>query len=166
MNKKTILFLLVVLFSTLGIKAQSGDRDFDSRFGLGLFNMKTDNAFILMSEYELNFKFTDYLAFGPSAVLGYHNKTSHVDLPNFYQLNLNAFVSPFGNNSKNEFRIGAGVNGYMIDEWSNYETRRAIGLNFILEDRYMIKERFFVGIKPYFNGNLNSGVVLKFGINL
>lgn len=159
-----------MLFFLLGVKAQSGDRDFDVRFGLGLSNMKTDNAFILMSEYELNFKFTDYVIFGPSVVLGYHSKKSHADLPNFYQLNLNAFVSPFRNNRKNEFRIGTGLNGYMIDEWSNYETRRAIGFNLILEDRYMINERLFVGAKlfaqPYLNGNWNSGVVLKFGVNL
>lgn len=169
MNKQIILYLLLVLSSIFVMNAQTGDRDIDLRFGLGTSNFKNGNNLLLLSEYELNAKLTDYFTIAPSIILN-HDSDSDFELPDFFQANLNAFVSPFRNNRRNDFRMGSGLSFYRLNKGASYATRSAFGLNLILENTYMINDRFVIGIKafiqPYLNKDINYGILLKAGINL
>ncbi|RNC66106.1 hypothetical protein [Proteiniphilum sp. X52] len=169
MNKLIIISLSLFLLSVPHIEAQSGDRDMDVRVGLGIGNLKKESDLLLLSEYELNVKWSDYFTIAPSIMLN-HGGNSDADLADFFQVNLNAFGSPLRNDRRNDFRIGGGLSFYRLNKGGFYATRSAFGLNLIIEDSYMIKDRFFIGVKaliqPYFNKDFNSGVFLKAGINL
>ncbi|NPA35603.1 MAG: hypothetical protein GXO47_02025 [Chlorobi bacterium] len=107
----------------------------------------------------------------------------------FLQGNINIFISPFRNNRFNDFRIGAGISVYNMseayvqgyssvpDEWrpvyGDYfvtwddDKRTSLGWNLIIEDTFIFKEKFLIGVKaftqPYINGDINSGFMGKLG---
>jgi hypothetical protein len=62
--------------------------------------------------------------------------------------------------------------GVGIEQASPYhfDKRTSSGINIIIEDTYSISEKYLLGLKlftqPYFNGDLNSGILLKFGMKL
>lgn len=165
MCKRVIIFA-VILFFTLNINAQEGDRDIDLRVGLGFLKLKEGNALLAASEYEFNAKLSDYFTVAPSIALSIADK-SMGDSEKLFQANLNAFVSPFRNNRRNDFRIGGGLSFYKFNQPA---IRSAFGVNLIIEDSYMINNRFFIGAKafmqPYFNKQLSYGILLKVGVNL
>lgn len=170
MYRIIIISLLAIFLSIPEMNAQSGDRDLDVRVGIGISDFKKESESLVLSEYELNIKWTDYFTVAPSIVLNHNNNSFNSDFANFFQANLNAFGSPFRNDRRNEFRIGGGLSFYKLNGGTSSATKSSFGVNLILENRYMIKERFFIGIKafiqPYLNKELNSGILLKAGINL
>ncbi len=184
MKTKTLLSLLLILFC-LGVYAQPNPKKIDLRFGIGASLLGSGDVTTGMYEVEVNRKFSSYFATGVSLAFGRgsEGKYNHAS---FEQSNLNFFISPFRNNRRNDFRIGAGLSYFDVSDTFltsithntdnnpdvNLETRKrkSFGCNLILENTYMINERVFLGIKaftqPYFNGDINSGVLLKAGINL
>ena len=166
---RILITLLLAIFSFSAINAQSGDKDLDIRAGLGMSKFKSGGGLLTISEYELNVKWTDYFTVSPSIVLN-HNGSLDTELATFFQANLNVFGSLFRNDRKNDFRIGSGLSFYKLNRGTAYASNNSFGLNFIVEDRYMISERFFIGVKafiqPYFDKEIHSGIILKAGINL
>jgi hypothetical protein len=139
----------------------------------------------VMFENELNFTPNNYLAVGLSVGYGKSDEGVYV-LASFIESNANVYLSPFKNNKRNDFRLGAGISyfkvsdsflfseewggGVLIDADYKFEFRSTYGLNIIVEDTYMITDKFLLGLKiytqPYFNGDINSGVMLKVGMKI
>ena len=100
----------------------------------------------------------------------------------YVQAGTQIYFSPFGNYRKNDFRVGAGPTFYQIDqtfltssttiggvttrEYSS-ETRNSLGVTFVVENRVMISEVFFVGASLFThrfnNEDLVSGAQLTVG---
>lgn len=165
MRKKVAIFAFILIY-TLSGNAQEGDRDIDLRAGLSFLKLKEGNVFLAPVELELNAKLSDYFSIAPSVAFNINDKTPS-NSEKIFQANLNAFVSPFQNNRRNDFRVGSGLSFY---KYSEPAVRSAFGVNLIIEDSYMINDRFFIGVKafiqPYFNKQISSGISLKAGINL
>ena len=125
--------------------------------------------------------------FTGAATLNYgHSNFGVYKSASFLQGNLNFFLAPFGNTSRNVFRVGTGLSYYRVtdvrkntlvcgvgqtaEEVISYETRDALGYNVIIENTYAITDRFLIGLKlfsqPYLNGDINSGVLIKGGLKL
>ncbi len=169
MQKQIIVFFFLILSAVSTVNAQLGDRDVDIRFGVGTSKFKGESDYLFLTEYELNAKLSDYFTVAPSILL---NHTDNIDIESadFFQANLNAFGSPSRNDRRNDFRMGGGLSFYRLNKGGNSATRSALGLNFVLENTYMINDFFLIGIKvfmqPYFNKDINYGTFLKIGINL
>lgn len=170
MDKKFTLPLFIVLCALSNLRpaaAQYGDRDIDLRAGLGISHLRQENCLLILEELEFNAELTDYLAIAPSLMLTSEGKAEEI-LPDFFQANLNLFLSPFGNKRRNDFRIGSGLSFYKRGYPNT--ARSAFGINLVLEDTFMLTNRFFIGFKalfqPYFNSNIHSGFLLKAGIDL
>ncbi len=181
MNKKVIL-LFFVLVSFIGADAQTDNKKLDIRFGFGTtwinekFRMST-------VEMELNRKFTPYLAVGTSLAYGREAPDAYAQT-SFDKGNLSLYVSPFRNDKRNDFRIGAGISYFDIagfyatgmlfnpEETEYYSYKNSsFGFIFSLENSYMLTDRFFVGIKAFAEPFLketvktNYGAMLKLGVN-
>lgn len=182
MKKYTVIILFVLATQ---LHAQDNHKAFDMKFGVGISLLGTGDMTTLNFENEINYKISPY--FSTSFTLNYGKSNSGVyDASSYIQGNLNIFISPFTNTQKNDFRIGTGFSmmnisdsyyfiqecGIGIEQASPYhfDKRTSSGINIIIEDTYSISERYLVGLKlftqPYFNGDLNSGILLKFGLKL
>jgi hypothetical protein len=166
MCRKIIVSLCLIICPVLAVNTQGRDSDTDLRIGLGFSTLKQGNVFLVLSEYELDAKLSDYFTVAPSIVLNVVDKWKS-DSEKLFQANMNVFLSPFRNNRRNDFRIGSGLSFYKFNQ---PVIRSAFGFNLIVEDSYSINDRFFIGVKafmqPYFNRESSSGVLLKAGINL
>ncbi|MCF8232661.1 MAG: hypothetical protein K9J27_10770 [Bacteroidales bacterium] len=178
--------LVIILFiSSLHVIAQQENSNVNLRFGSGLSLLGTGDMITLNVENEVNYIMSQI--FTGSASLNYGRSTYGVyEAASFFQGNLNFFLAPFGNTTRNVFRIGTGLSYYSVtdvrkntlvcgvgqtpEEVISYETRNAFGYNVIIENTYAISDRFLIGLKlftqPYFNGDINSGVLLKGGLVL
>jgi len=176
-------YLLMVLFLiTIPLSAQEEKKMFDVRFGIGTSLLGSGDMRTLTIENELNYKISRY--FGGSLSMDFGRSNAGVyETASFIQGNLNLFVSPFKNSGLNDFRIGAGlsimnvsdaylqsadyVNGQLVDADYQFDLRNSLGYSIIIEDTYSITDKFLVGLKvftqPYSNGDINSGILLKFG---
>ncbi|WP_017733506.1 hypothetical protein [Nafulsella turpanensis] len=182
---RTSFFLLFFLLS-VQLFAQEVDKPFDLRFGLGTSLLGSGDILTITLENELNYKLTKYFTTGLSLNYGRSNNGVY-GTTSYIQGNLNVFISPFKNTRKNDFRIGTGVSLYNVSDthllyrWFdssgelveiNYDVdvRKSYGYNIILEDTYSINSKLLLGLRlftqPYLNGDINSGVLLKFGVKL
>ncbi len=179
--KKSILILFII--STIHLFAQEDNSKFDIRFGAGVSLLGSGDMGALNFENELNYTFSSYFVSSVSVAYGRSNSGVYVS-SSFIQGNLNVFVSPFKNTQKNDFRIGTGFSMMNIRETYNipllcglgldntspvlYDIRNSIGFNIIIENTYSLSEKLLVGIKlfsqVYTNDDINSGVLLKFGL--
>jgi len=179
--KKLVLLVLIIL--SIQLKAQEQPNKFDIRFGVGTSLLGSGDVITLNFENEVNYDISQY--FASSFTLNYGRSNKNTDYPKSYiQLNLNIFISPFKNSKKNDFRIGTGFSYMNISEgYPDYggcgtppvpepvsPLNNTIGINFIIEDTYLISERFLIGLKlfsqSYNSGDINSGILLKFGLVL
>ncbi|SRR5690554_571681 len=169
MQKQIIISLFLILFTVMAVNAQMGEKDADIRVGLGVSQFKGEEGLLLLSEYELNAKLSDYFTIAPSIILE-HDANLDIESANFFQANLNAFGSPSRNDRQNDFRMGGGLSFYRLSQRGDYATRSALGLNLMLENTYTFNDFFLIGIKafiqPYFNRDIHYGAFLKVGINL
>ncbi|MDX1906149.1 MAG: hypothetical protein SF053_03885 [Bacteroidia bacterium] len=182
--KKWTLFLITTLLVITG-SAQQAASKLDLRFGIGSSLLGTGDMQTIMFENELNVHLNNYITLGGG--LGYARSDRGIrEQASFTQLNANIYISPFKNTRKNDFRLGTGAswyaisdvyestrifeNGQVVDVDYVFEKRNSIGFNVILENTYLITEKYMLGVKlftqPYQNGDINSGVLVKFGVNL
>lgn len=182
--KNLALVAIAVLISLTG-NAQDFKSRIDLRLGIGTSLLGTGDMQTIMLENEVNMKLNSYFTFGGE--LGFGKSDYGVfEHASFIQLNANIFLSPFKNKGRNDFRIGTGPswysvsdayrssahyqNGQPVDEDYKFDTRSSIGFNVIIENSYSITERYLLGLKlftqPYQNGDINTGILLKFGIKL
>jgi hypothetical protein len=183
---KKVIITALLLFASQ-IQAQESSQNLDFRVGTGISLLGTGDMQTTVFENELNYKINNYIAGGSSinfgnSANGIHKSTS------FIQGNLNLFFSPFKNNSKNDFRLGAGMSYYRVsdvsEDWyidntdgmneqvfiDKLDERSSFGFNIAIEDSYTFNNKFIVGAKlytqPYQNGDINSGFMLKTGLKI
>ncbi|HAA10625.1 MAG TPA: hypothetical protein DCE41_02580 [Cytophagales bacterium] len=185
--KKTVLglALLITCSTTLwaqDIHKQPSKRDF--RMGTGLSLLGTGDLYALQVESEVNYKWLPHLAVSGSGTVG-ASPFNPEDNATFLQFNGNAFLSPFRNDRLIDFRVGGGLSYYFIkDLQPNYFSfdesdvlirfdensvlRHALGFNIIVETTFQLRDGFLLGTKaftqPYLNGDINTGVMAKVGV--
>ena len=182
--KQLILILIAILIGLNGY-AQDVESKYDLKLGIGTSLLGTGDMQTIMFENEINFKLNKYFTLGEGLSFA-KSGFSVLEQASFIQLNSNIYISPFKNNRQNDFRFGAGLSWYSISDFyqsstvyideglldSEYEfsKRNSLGLNIIIENTYSISEKFLVGLKfftqPYKNGDINSGLLLKVGLEI
>ena len=182
--KNFTLIVVAVLISIAG-NAQDVKSRMDLRFGIGTSSLGKGDMRTIMFENEVNMKLNNY--FTLSGGIGYAKSDYGVfEQASFVQLNTNIYISPFKNSRRNDFRIGTGpswysisdvyrssaryLNGQLVDEEYEFDTRNSIGFNVIIENCYLVAEKYLLGLKlfgqSYQNGDGNSGILLKLGIKI
>jgi hypothetical protein len=183
--KSTIAVILITLFS-LPVMGQQKKKTtpIDIRVGVGYSILGSGDILTFNYINELNYKLNPYFTTSFSMGLGRSLKDG-AHTASYTQGNLNIFLSPFKNNKRNDFRIGAGLtyygisgsdnvgfyyeNGASYDHYDIY-SRRSSGFNVIFEDSFLVTQKILVGVKlysqPYFNGDINTGVLIKMGLKL
>jgi hypothetical protein len=181
----TILSLVLLALITLPAVGQDRVSKFNVRFGTGYSLLGTGDIITLNYENELNYLLSDYFTTSFSINFGRNNREAH-RTASFVQGNWNLFVSPFKNNKRHDLRIGTGLTFYNIADahrvsatyvnstlvGSDYvlNHRNAWGYNILVEDTFLLTEKFLAGLKlftqPYFNGDINSGILIKLGLRL
>ncbi len=62
------------------------------------------------------------------------------------------------------------VNGVIVDSGNDFDKRNSLGYNIIIENSYLLTDKYLLGLKlftqSYNNGDINSGVMLKFGLRI
>lgn len=184
------LISLIMVLATFNVFAQTNqkthNKKFDLRVGIGYLFMGSGDYSGISFENELNYQINNY--FSTSASINMSRSMSGAPLEGVASClggNLNIFISPFKNNKLNDFRIGGGFAFYNISdvyvssirfvdgEQQKYYTtteETTIGGSIIIEDTFNINGRFLIGMKafmqPYTNGDINSGIMVKFGVKL
>ncbi len=184
MNTKIAILLSAILFS-LHVIGQENTSKFDFRLGAGISLQGTGDMRTFNYENEVNYQLNRYFTSSISINLGRSNYGGF-ETSSFVQGNLNIFISPFKNNKQFDFRLGTGityynvndayalsklwVNGVLVDADYGFEKRNSFGFNLIIENTYLLTDKFMVGLKlftqPYLNGDINSGAMLKLGFKI
>jgi hypothetical protein len=184
MKTKTFIFILAAFLSLQAI-GQENTNKLDLRLGTGVSLLGSGDMITFNFENELNVKINQYFSSSASINLGRSNYGVS-ETASFVQGNLNVFFSPLKNNKRFDFRVGTGLsyynisvayessqyweNGVLVDTDYEFDNRNSLGFNIIIENSYLITDKFLVGLKlftqPYNNGDINSGVMLKFGLIL
>lgn len=182
---KTGFLLFFILFS-IPLLAQEDIKDLDIRFGVGKTILGSGDMLTLAFENEINYRVNPY--FTTALSVGYGRSNLGVfETASYVQGNLNGFVSPFKNTRRNDFRIGGGLSWYNVSDYAwlgasygpggeileeeyEFDIRSSYGYSFILENTFALSDKYLLGLKlftqPYFNGDINSGLFLKFGVKL
>jgi len=182
MKNVIIFFLLLISIAT---NAQTTKSKIDYRFGIGSSFLKSGDMRGVIFENEINYAMNNFIAAGLS--IGYGKSYIGVyKLASFIEGNANVYFSPFKNKNRNDFRLGTGFSYCTVSDayissalygsagliYADYEfdLRTTFGLNIIIEDTYMITDKFLLGLKlitqSYFNGDINSGIMLKVGMKI
>jgi hypothetical protein len=183
-----LLFMTVV---SINVKAQV-QSTLDFKLGVGRAVLGTGDFGLYRFESELTKKWNKYVSSSLAINVGFgYSNSVGLRQANSLHADLNVFVSPFGNQRRNNFKIGTGITGiyanvtasqgkrmvydeiskmYVQQEVILTETRRASGFSMIIEDEISVGTRYLLGIKiivqPYSNADILSGANLKLGIKL
>lgn len=183
--KKSTLLLATFIFLSLPLIGQDNSGKIDFRAGGGISLLGTGDMLTFVFENELNYKLTRFFSSSLSIDLGRSND-GVFETASFTQGNFNVFISPFSNKRAIDFRLGTGLtfynvsdaylesahyeNGILVDMDHTFENRNSFGFNIIIESSYSLTNKVFLGIKlftqPYFNSDINSGVMLKLGFKV
>lgn len=170
--KIKFLILTVSIFLSFYLFGQEKQKKLDFRIGSGISLLGSGDLLAFNYENELNLKLNRYFSSSLSFNLGRNNDR----LASFLQGNLNIFLSPFNNVRKFDFKVGTGLTYYTISDTHKIEggyklnKRKSLGFNMIIENTYMITDKYLIAVKlfsqPYFNSDINSGILLKLGLTL
>ncbi len=184
MKTKFFIILLAIFFS-IQVLGQENAHKFDLRLGTGISLLGSGDMTTFNYENELNIKLDRYFSSSVSVNLGQSN-SGVSKIATFVQGNANIFFSPFKNNKRFDFKIGTGLTFYNVSDsrissqnWENgvlinteyeFDNRNSFGLNVIIENSYLLTDKFLVGLKlftqPYSNGDINTGAMLKIGLRI
>ena len=182
MRTKTILLIALIAFS-LPVIGQERNSNFDFRLGTGVSLLGSGDMLAFNYENEVNYKMNKYFTSSASISFGKSNSRAP-EIASFVHGNFNIFFSPFKNNRRFDFRVGTGltycnisdahesfrywINGVLIDVDYEFDRRNSFGCNIIMENSYFLTDRLLMGLKlftqPCFNGDINSGILLKLGL--
>ncbi|MCT4665493.1 MAG: hypothetical protein N4A45_09700 [Flavobacteriales bacterium] len=166
--------------------AQEKKSQLDYQFGAGMSFLGSGDISTILFENEVNYKINQYFSSSIGINIAKRNGHHSVVTASFLQGNLNAFFSPFKNNNKYNFRFGGGCslmdisyntygalklqNGIVQGQHPKLINKTILGFNIIIENSYTIKEKYIIGFKlftqPFYDGNINSGSILKMGIKI
>lgn len=179
--KKTILILVLTTIAYY-LNAQENSRKYDIKLGSGFGYMTNVAINTFNIEGDFNYKINKYFTagFNLNSSGGNNSKNGYFSNNSFIAKNstfaaANIFISPFGNNKYNNFKIGTGL-AFILQTTSSFvdprniiinEPENTIGINLIVEDEQIIFSRFLIGGKLYINKNLNNstliGALVKIG---
>jgi len=179
---KLILAALSLSLLFTNAQAQESDSKFDLRIGIGSSFLGSGDILAGTLENELNYKINNTFSTSGSLAFG-KSKYDRYGAATFFQLNVNIYLSMFPRMIRNDFRIGTGLSYYSVSSARvsifqlpgeserisyRFEDDNTLGLNVILENTYSISKKLLIGakafIQPYINGDINSGLLLKFGV--
>ena len=182
---KKIVFLCVTMaIMSLSALGQDATSAFDIRNGVSVLKY---NKSTVASEMEINYAINRYLTTALAVGIG-GSRNPYVsskpdeftDVLLFTKAELNIFVSPFRNDSRNDFRIGTGLglinSAYSYAKYTNqiltnhiYESDKQVVYNIIVEDTFMLTDRFMLGVKAFTHIYGNGGYIgtaFKVGVKL
>lgn len=183
--KTKLVILGMLMAATFPVIGQDISDKIDIRAGAGISLLGSGDMNTFNYENELNYKLNPYFTSSLSINLGRSNNGVY-ETASFTQGNLNLFISPFRNDKRFDFRLGTGLtyynisdayrqsayyeDGVLIDLDYIFDQRSSFGFNIIIENSYLLTNRLLGGFKlftqPYFNGDINSGLLLKIGLKL
>ncbi len=183
---KKLLVLLMCLASLPSIIAQDkGLSSVSLTFGAGSSLHGSGDMITLALENGLQYRLNE--SFSAAVDLHYGKSDFGVYVSSsFVQGNLNVLWSPFSQLKKHDVKLGFGFSYMNVsdfyeasDEWidgyidrNNYafDKRNSFGYNIILRYDYLLTEKYLLGLKlftqNYFNGDISTGGLLRFGIRL
>jgi hypothetical protein len=191
--KKTLIIIFITFLPFLWLLAQQKQQDYSNKFdlkiGVGIGFITWGDLLGVCFENELNYKINKYFTAAASFGIGRNIANSHdasEDHNDYLQGSVNIFVSPFRNNRRNNFKIGAGytfihqTTAYawytnLVDNYKLYTKDKRFDhcFNVIIEDEFKITPRLMIGAKLFLTGNLNIkqgaemwGGLIKFGVVL
>lgn len=172
------IFLAITL--CLSLSAYSQQQPLDIQFGLGAAFFGSGDIITGTIEGEINYKLNNFFTsnFGANSAFGYRSY-EYQETTTYAQANVNILVSPFGNDKPVDFKFGTGLSFNNVWErriWSSSTVqpfdyrdiyRNSLGVNMIVETTFKLKNDFLFGIKgfiqPYYNSDINSGILFKVG---
>lgn len=181
------MYLKALIFNSLFILCLNSygqeTYKYDLRSGLGTSLLTSGDMLTVFSESEINYYHGSKMSSSLSVALGKSNQGVN-ESTSYAQINLSTFYSPFERKGRNDLRIGIGLSHYKVNDTyfssgvfqnnvlveltHTTETRRSSGLSFALEKSWELSQSTFWALKiftqPYFNGDANSGLMLKFGV--
>ncbi len=178
MRKIGLLFIgILIAFS---VSSQDSISKLDYKLGVCTAFMGIGDAPVMGFENEINYKINNYISTSLNIGIG-RSINNNINNNDYLQAGLNIFISPFRNNNKNNFKIGLGytiINETRVYSSSstndinsqyNFLSRTSNAFTIIIEDEYMISQKFLIGAKLFSTngiqeGGIISGAMLKFGI--
>ena len=180
MTRTLFIGLILIQFGP-GISQTLPRHEF--RLGFGPSLLGTGDMRCLAIENEYNYRLNSYFKIAAAVQLGSSENGVFIH-SNFRQAGLNLYLSPSKNNGKGDFRIGTGlnyyrvynvfassttsVNGVVVDETIVRGWEKSAGAAIQMEYSRMVTSALSLGLKaysnPYFNGDIQSGILLRAGI--
>lgn len=179
---KLILFLGLIFIQIGQGLSQTAPRH-EFRLGLGPSLLGTGDMRCLAIENEYNYRLNSYFKIGAALQSGNSENGAFIH-SNFRQAGIHLYLSPFKNTGEGDFRMGTGlnyyrvynvyassttfVNGVIVDETIVRESEKSAGVTIQMEYSRMVTSVLSLGLKaysnPYFNGDIQSGILLRAGI--
>ena len=186
--KSTItLFTVLILASFLANAQPSSIGKNDLKFGLGKAFLGSGDIRLPKFEAELTTRLNRH--FSTSISLNFGHGVSQGPVSEFPRqiatttyIDPNIFFSPFGNQGNFNLKLGTGASfmyvndvylisyesGFGIEDRADYffESRYSIGVNMIVEPEFRIGRNLIslkAIIQPYLNGDISSGITVKYG---
>jgi hypothetical protein len=183
MNNKKLSFLFVFFIIQAGQLMSQSTARHEFRLGFGPSLLGTGDMRCLAIENEYNYRLNSYFKIAAAVQVGSSENGVFIH-SNFRQAGLNLYLSPFKNTGKGDFRIGTGlnyyraynvyagsttiVNGVIVDETIVRGWEKSAGVAIQMEYSRMVTSALSLGLKaysnPYFNGDIQSGILLRAGI--
>ncbi len=183
--KKHALLITLLIISFLSFSQEKESR-FDFRIGIGPSLWGTGDYTLLNYENELNYKLNSYFTVATDLNFGVLPGTKNgKNFASFILINPLIYYSPFKNNKFWDFRVGVGLgfisiaqsefsgsylNNNPLSETYRNEKLGSSSLNLGIENNFQISKNYLLGIKlftqPYSSGDINSGIMFKFGRRL
>lgn len=181
---KFLVPLLILIFCSLqNMEAQENNqKSSDLRIGLASSFMGSGDFWAHSLSVEFNQTLNPYFTYSLGLSSG-RSDHQFLTTASFFQANTNLYWSLFKNNRRNDFRMGTGLSYAWFSDAAihtkrseggqvmvAFEPRSSLGLNLIVENTFALTDRFLLGLKvfsqPYFNEDINTGIMLKFGVRL
>jgi hypothetical protein len=179
----TILLAFVMMIPAVGY---SQGRDLKVGTGLAFLGSGDINVLKFEAEYtkRINRHFSTSLSmnFGHGVSESYFSSSAPQQVSTVAHIDPNIFFSPFGNHKAFNLKLGTGASFmYANDVWMSsyssggpmggvatydFDRRFTVGASMIVEPEVRVGRSLFSVkgiIQPYLNGDISSGVYLKFG---
>lgn len=176
------LFLLSICF----LKGQNMANKLYYNVGSGISILGFGDVRTVNFQNELDYKINKYFSTSLSFIHGQGLKSYGTPTLNIVQANANILCSPFGNHRIWNLRLGSGisyhrnnairvtertlVNGEIVEIRYREDRKRGWGYNIIIDNTFRLNSRYIAGYRvytrPYLNGEINTGILVRMGIRL
>lgn len=178
--KRLFVVLLFILLAKTASAQYIDSSTVDIKFGLGPSYLKTGTILIGKAEIELTKKWNKFMSQsvlvsgGYGDVQFYDKYASSSQTAFTTNVDANIFLSPFGNNRYNNFKVGTGFSLMYVSEKYPIQNiylpppnRVSLGYSLILENEIPLSGKYLIGVKAivqsYLNKDIATSVFLKAG---